>query len=639
MAGESPPAKECRSRGCHELRAPNHDRCARHAPCARSGVFVPSECKECSECLDKIKELPPDTLQDAPEWLRLKQQFTDAHALTVKHKRPELLWESPTLAALFPGLGKVADTVSTSGSSRAKTATAENPIKAADLGQLTAVLQQLYAHLSIPAPPGRDHWGTDSPKRTREGSTEPEDGQGPEPKRPREENIRQSQEDEFSGPEDPEAVRMESLSKEITTLSTQGWLPAPSNWQIWNQTEGQLMAFEPIEKDGRTSIAPIQNIDLKSMEGPEGPIILWRSKKAEHTDESTNAYPKLKALANSLASMSSLLKKRSDNVPAVELGDIRSSTITMHSTFPSEASGGRFEELVKWWKSKAIYSAAQPPSSKKSSSSQAKLSIRWPQDSEAEKLAKFLSAPKVTKSDFPKDFQPAAKNQDLLAKDHTARQLAFSAWTVSSTLDVLSNMLSTASTAAAEDVKFDSTLLLHLSSQAITGVAALLAPHTQHLVEEAVSKRLELRGSVIPAKLKPLESKLLSAEPFAQKPCGTGEEFQLIVNESQPMQVSLPPQFYASLNKSQSNYQSNFAKNSFGKNTDNRSSKSSNPNFKGNFFRGNGRGRQNYGSGYGQTSRGKPQSKDGTERASDNSSRTDSSSKQKGNYQKFRKPQ
>ena len=164
-----------------------------------------------------------------------------------------------------------------------------------------------------------------------------------------------------------------------------------------------------------------------------------------------------------------------------------------------------------------------------------------------------MSASKVTKSDFPKDFVP--KDGDLLAADNTARQTAQAAWTATFSLDILSTLLSVASATSIQDEEFDSRLVLHLASKAVSGIAALLAPHTQQLVEDAISKRLALRTNAIPPKFKTLIPKFLASDPLSQKPCGAGELFQGIVNEApQPLQVNLPPQFYQAVFRSQNNY-------------------------------------------------------------------------------------
>ena len=249
--------------------------------------------------------------------------------------------------------------------------------------------------------------------------------------------------------------------------------------------------------------------------------------------------------------------------------------------------------------------------------SSTKFSIRWPSDSDPDKISKFLSSSKINKADFPKDFPP--KDVELMSADNAARQLAQAAWTVSSAIDVLSSLLGVASTAAAEDDKLDSGLILHLASQAVTGIGAMLAPHAPHLVEEAISKRLELRANAIPAKLKSVESKLLSAEPFAQKPCGSGVSFQGIANEApQPLQVSLPASFYRAVIHNPSNQNFSYRKDNFyNRNQDNR--KNNKNWYNNNWYNNNNKNR------FFQNRRGKFNNK--------NNSKTDNGKRNQGNNQ------
>ena len=662
MADESPVSKECRSRGCHESRSQHHDRCARHAPCARSGAFDPSLCEECHSRLAIVLSLPSDSRQTCPEWLQLKEQFIEAHALTVKHKRPELGWKSAEVSALFPDIGRVAPSPHSSkdsadasqGSAARMTAPGDTPTPSvsvsqgntealpagADLGQLTAVLQQLCSHF---LKPGCEKPGISKRPREEVLSYDSDGSLSSEAKRSR-------LDDEASSPQhgaspidisvsEREALLTEALAKEVANLTSQGWIPAPTNWQFWEQTEGQFTAFESMEKEGKTSITPVPNIEIKAIESASGPpVILWRSKKVESNEESAKAFPRLKALGNSLASLSAILRKRSESVPKVELADVRSNNIAIQSTVPAEFPSCQLEELTKWWNSKSVYSAAQPPSQAKGAIT-TKFTVRWPQNSNADKMHQFLSASKITKADFPKSFP--VKDMELVAADNSARQVAQSAWTASSTLDVLSNMLTAACSAATDDPNFDSGLVLQLTSQAVSGVAAILAPHTQRLVEDAIDKRLKLRSSVIPAKYKTVESKLLNTEPFDPKPCGAGEGFQTIVNDvPQPVQVTLPPQFYRNVNRSQSDQRGNSFNYSANKSRFNRDTHKDTES-KGNFFRGNQKGKQfdkannktNYGKSYSKQGSGRDFGNSGTNKGGNY--KNDS----KGNASKYSKSQ
>ena len=633
MGDEKSRTKGCRSRNCEENRSPQHDRCFRHAPCARDGVFDPAACEICSKDLEVIKDLPEETRHEASEWLRLKCQFESALALTIKYKRPQLRWATQSLAALFPGVGEVAESSSSSNQTSASVGSSSGRSES-ELGQLTSVLQQLCAKL-MPSVTQPQIPPIESAKRSREENQGTSVSDSPQSKRQRSEihdSPRLEESDVQSEMSESEHLRVESFSTEIKSLSSQGWVPAPSNWQFWEQAEGELRAFESSEKLGKITLTPVENIEIKSVNSPNGSLVLWRSRKAGYSDDS-KAFPKLKSLANSLASMSSLMRSSSGMAPKVELGEIRTSNISIHSSIPLDISTCSFEKLVEWWKARSLYSSAQPPSQVKAQSN-TKFNIRWPAESDAEKLVKFLSGGKLTKADFPKDYP--LKDVNLISVDHTARQLAHSAWTVSSTLDILANLLSAASTTSAEDEQFDSRLCLHLASQAVSGIAALMAPHAQHLVEEAVSKRLDVRTNAIPAKLKAVEAKLLSSEPFSQKPCGSGESFQGIVNEAQPMQVSLPPQFYRTVMSNQPGQSSSYKNNSYGnKSQDNRQG-GKNWSNKG-FFQNNrgksGYSNRNYKANFGKGNNSRQQYKDGTKEDNDNNNKSGYNPKYNRGYQ------
>ena len=614
MSERSRSSKSCKSRYCEERRDQDHDRCARHAPCSSSGTFDPGRCTTCAKLATEVLKTSPSEVQQHPYWILLRDQYENAARLYKKYKEKELPWASNDLAALFSN-GNVNASAENESVVEQQIAVEEN------FGDSTQASKQGSAKVSEVAGKKTRSRGS---KRARKGSSrgssrsskrsrritdsssesesdshiDQEQDMGDESSMPRQRSLiscddqAASQGERACDPEFPPDVNQiewEMTTKETANLKLQGWVPAPATWKIWEQAEGQLSAFETVEEDGAAKLTQIQNIDLKHIESPNGPLVFWRSRKSELDPDAQTPFQKIKALGNALCNMSTLLKTKPITIPNIEIADIRANNVSLQASLPISSTTTNFEVLSNWWKTKAVYSAAQPPSNTPGQTN-AKVNIRWPADSDYEKMSKFLAPSKITKTDFPKDFTP--KDMDLITKDNQARQRAFTAWQTSSILDLLSDMLSAASKYAAPGTAVDNnSLLLQLASQAVTGVAAMLAPHTQHLMEDAITKRFELRSNTIPSKLKSVENKLLGADPFSEKPCGSGESFQQIANDApQPIQVTLPPQFYSAINRAQTSIK----KNSFFQ-RDNRSKFSPNGNYNArNKFQGNSfRGRQN----------------------------------------------
>ena len=545
---------ECKSRSCREPRAQDHERCARHSSCSSTGTFIPDRCSICKPVLEKVLELPQESREEASEWLYIKNLFLASSALAKKLKKPELLWESSNLAGIFREPGKVA---TKSGSSRESSSSSNQ-----NLAELTSVVKKLCEKLDK----SFTNNGKGSPQKpskrrrieSETGTSDDDDDENQQDKRRR--TFIPPDVDTYAPssegiPSLDQLSDSRSLNQEMDSLKDQGWNSVPSHWQVWEQDCGSLAAFEPVQKEGDIVLSAIQNIDLKVIEFPENPVLLWRSRKSVGTVDQHRSFQKVKAVSNALSSLSTMLQIRNATAPRVSISDIKSGNISMSSSVP-EASCCKFDTLSEWWKAKAIYPNAQPPSITENTPS-TKINIAWPAESGHSKLSEFLSGSKISKSDFPKEFAP--KDVEMISADNRARLLAQSAWQTSCSLDLLSSLLTACRSEADKDDKFDCKLVVDLAAKAVSGIAAFLAPHTQGLVEDAIDKRLKLRSSVISEKLKPVESKLLSAEPFSQKPCGSGLAFQEIANEApKPLQVTLPPQVYKALTSNQAGQSRSF---------------------------------------------------------------------------------
>ena len=544
---------ECKSRSCREPRAQDHERCARHSSCSSTGTFIPNRCSICKPILEKVLELPQESREEASEWLYIKNLFLASSALATKLKKPELLWESSNLAGIFKEPNKVAPR---SGSSSRSSNSNQN------LAELTSVVLRLCKKLDDSLVNKGEDSSQKSSKRRRTGSetgTSDDDDEDQQEKRRRTDDTYAPSSQGI--PSLDQLADSRNLNQEMDSLKDQGWNSVPSHWLVYEQDCGSLAAYEPVQKEGDIVLSAIQNIDLKVLEFPENPVLLWRSRKSVGTVDQQRSFHKVKAVSNTLSSLSTMLQIRNANAPRVSISDIKSGNISMSSSVP-EASCCKFDTQSEWWKAKAIYPNAQPPSATNYTPS-TKINIAWPTDSGHSKLSEFLSGSKISKSDFPKEFAP--KDVEMISADNRARLQAQSAWQTSCSLDLLSGLLTACSSEADKDDKFDCKLVVDLAAKAVSGIAALLAPHTQGLVEDAIDKRLKLRSSVISEKLKPVESKLLSAEPFSQKPCGSGLVFQEIANDApKPLQVTLPPQVYKALTSNQAGQNRSFNKGSSG---------------------------------------------------------------------------
>ena len=100
-SSSSKSGRRCKSRHCDELRDPDHDRCARHAPCASSGKFDPSRCNTCSKLASELVKSDPLEVKQHPYWTILRDQYKNAASLVNKYNEAELHWASEELAALF----------------------------------------------------------------------------------------------------------------------------------------------------------------------------------------------------------------------------------------------------------------------------------------------------------------------------------------------------------------------------------------------------------------------------------------------------------------------------------------------------------------------------------------------------------
>lgn len=467
-----------------------------------------------------------------------------------KFKKPELRWASSEVAAWFKGQGRVA----------------ESPGAVTGVAELASMVKMLCDRIDSSLTNKQDpklQAKRNSERENPDLSSEDENFQPPKRRRIGEFPDDASNATETEGHLDRILqVDTASLQRELESLKEQGWNTVPSNWQVWEQDNGTLVAFEQVQKDGAILMAPIQNVDLKVIEFPDNPTLLWRSGKPVVPAEASRPFQRVKGLGNALSALSTMLKTRDVPAPSVNISEIKPGNVSVSASIPTVSSCCKFEELAEWWKAKATYANAQAPSTSSGSSS-SKFSFTWPAESGHSKLSEFLSASKISKADFPKEFAP--KDMELIATDNRARLLAQSAWQTSCSLDLLTNLLGSCSAESKKDKDFDCKLVVELAAKAVAGIASYLAPHTQSLVEEAIDKRLKLRANGISEKLKSVESKLLSAEPFAQKPCGSGVTFQEIANEApKPAQVLLPPQVYKALTANQNSYGKSYNKGSGG---------------------------------------------------------------------------
>ena len=520
----------------------DHEFCALHAACAATGIFDPEACTVCAAWITVIRETRPELRSSLPEWTLLKNQFLMAHLMTIQQNKVELRWVSTEIAELFPGIGLVA---TSPGSSRESSSVDQ---RTNELRDVMGMLHELQSQIT-----------RSSRSRTKRSRSRTRDRSRSRSHRRRRyrryssSSSSSSYSDSSSSSERPTSasnpaegskapsVQKPTTPKEPSSLQAQGWIPAPANWQLWERTPGDLKVFCTTVQDGRSVLTEVENIDVTSIETADGPAIFWRGRKTDSKVDTARPFNRIKSMAGGLVGIGTLVKPYAPAL-SVEMGEIRPNTVTIHSTAPVSTPSCSVEELTKWWKSKAMFSSAPAPSTMKTT---AKLNVVWPENSPSNTLGKFLEA-KISKGDFPSDFQ--VKEGETLAADNQTRQRAFQSWQVLSSLELTQDLLESVSMAASQDKNFDSKLIVKLASGVISGVAALMAPLTQTLVEEAVSKRLELLSNSVPEKYKTVKSRLLDAEPLSVKPFGGAESVQAILSTMpQPLEVQLPEQFYKAI--------------------------------------------------------------------------------------------
>ena len=302
----------CDHGSCEAPCSEGHTSCARHAACARAGVFDPERCPVCAGWITVIRETHPDSRSELPEWLRLKDQFLLAHLMTIQQNRVELRWASAEAASLFPGLGMAAEPAGNSGSSLRTGPSSSN------VNIVMELIHQLNSHLGAT---GRSK-SRQSRSRTRYSPTirrRPSSSSSSSRSRTRGKRRRRysSTSSTSSSSSTNERIpagskvpaestvpaNQTSTPKDSGSLQSQGWIPAPANWQLWERAAGELKVFQTTVQDGRSVLTEVENVDVTTIETADGPAMFWRGRKVENKLEPSRPFNRIKAMAGGLVGL------------------------------------------------------------------------------------------------------------------------------------------------------------------------------------------------------------------------------------------------------------------------------------------------------------------------------------------------
>ena len=514
---------ECTSRTCKEKCTQNHSKCARHAPCAASGLFDPNKCSECSTWLDQAL-IQPANEHSLLAVDKLRSQFIKASDLCFLRYDRTLYCASEKVAELFPDIAQVIPR---------RSKRSRSPVgKEADQSIVEDSAMDLFNKFKS--------WMESEAKRKRLNPIV-----GAEDRSIREELV-----SECSFATEPESM--------IVPARSQGWLPVPGHWQLFEQN-GEWMALHIGDTDSK-QLTQVKDVEITCHNSNQGKQFFWRTVRLDHAG-TASGYAKTKSMAQALASLSTLVNPSCSL--KVQLGDLKAPSVSI-SAQDEEEKDFPLTELEEWWTTKAYKEAAGLPSSKKSSQASAKFSVKWTEGSNKEKLTKFLAQPKVTKSDYPVELTSAST--ETLTAEHKTRTLALQAFQAQAALEMLSKFLKSALTSQQQEEAFDGALVLQLASEVSQGISSLLETHTHSLVEEAVVKRIELRKEAIPKKFLSLKQKILSSDPFHHLPFGNEVKVQKVLEElPKPLQCHLPSAVFTALTKGKEGFNQAKGKKEFAK--------------------------------------------------------------------------